>query len=61
MFFIGGTLIVLDDQIRKNPFLMFKATQEFRATVVCTIPSVIRAFLAIIKNKNRIFIDECSE
>ena len=53
MFFIGGTLIVLDDQIRKNPFLMFKATQEFRATVVCTIPSVIRAFLAIIKNKNR--------
>lgn len=42
MIFVGGVLVVLGDQLRKNPFLMFKAVQDFQATIVCTIPSVMR-------------------
>lgn len=51
--FVGGTLVILDDKTRKNPYMTFRMIQEYDVTIVCTIPSVLHAYLLIINNRKR--------
>jgi acyl-coenzyme A synthetase/AMP-(fatty) acid ligase/acyl carrier protein len=51
--FVGGTLIVLDGQSRRSPYDIFKKADENHASILCTVPSVLQAYLMVIKNKSR--------
>ena len=51
--FVGGTLIVLDDQSRRSPYDILKKADENHASILCTVPSVLQAYLMVIKNKSR--------
>ncbi|MCL2424704.1 MAG: AMP-binding protein [Oscillospiraceae bacterium] len=43
--FVGGTLVVLNESEKHNPYEIFKKADENRCTVLCVVPSVLRAFL----------------
>jgi acyl-coenzyme A synthetase/AMP-(fatty) acid ligase len=49
VLFHGGSLILLDEEDRCNPFDAFKKSQEYDANIMCVTPSFLRAFL--ISNK----------
>jgi len=44
--FVGGVLIVLNEQTCKSPYLTLKKAEESEASILCTVPSVLRGFLA---------------
>lgn len=51
--FVGGTLIVLDEQSRRSPYEIFKKADENHVSILCTVPSVLQTYLLVIKNKSR--------
>lgn len=51
--FVGGTLIVLDENSKQSPYDILKKADEMQATILCIVPSVLQAYLIIIKNRTR--------
>ncbi len=52
-FISGGTLIILDNESRRNPYKIFERADEYNASILCVIPSVLQTYLTLIKNKSR--------
>ncbi|MCL2250087.1 MAG: AMP-binding protein [Oscillospiraceae bacterium] len=58
--FVGGTLILLDEEERHNPYLVFKRAEEHNATILCVVPSVLKSFLLTNTGKRKITLDSLS-
>lgn len=52
--FVGGTLILLEENIMRNPYTVFKEANTNKASILCITPSFLRAFLMINKGSRRI-------
>lgn len=51
--FVGGTLVLLDERIRRSPYEIFKTSNEYQVNVLSVVPSVLQAYLTAITNKSR--------
>lgn len=51
--FVGGSLILLDEQSRHSPYEIFKKSHENQATILCIVPTALKAYLMVINNKSR--------
>jgi len=56
-FFVGGSLVLLDDQVRHNPYNIFEKANESASSILCVAPSVFRAFLLMNKSSRKISLD----
>ncbi|MCL2717825.1 MAG: AMP-binding protein [Lachnospiraceae bacterium] len=53
----GGTLIVLDENIKQNPYEIFKKSEENKAAILSVTPSTLKAFLKTNKGSRKIGLD----
>lgn len=45
---------MLDEQERRNPYEIFKKAAEYNATILCVVPSFLRAFLMMNKESRKL-------
>lgn len=58
--FVGGTLLILDEQSRRNPYDIFRKADAYQASIICVVPSVLRAFLNLNKESRKIQLKNLS-
>jgi len=58
--FVGGTLVVLDQESKRNPYETFKLAQASKANILCIVPSVLRAFLLVNTGARVLALDSIS-
>jgi amino acid adenylation domain-containing protein len=51
--FVGGTLVILDEQKKRNPYDLFKTCNKYHVSVLAVVPSVLKAYLMAITNNSR--------
>lgn len=56
--FVGGTIIALEDFEKGNPLDLLKKASEYEASILCTVPSVLGAFLASNERKKAVTLPE---
>lgn len=59
--FVGGTIIVLDNKTRLNPYDVFKKAENSKASILCVTPSFLRAFLLVNRGARKISIKSLSK
>lgn len=56
--FVGGTLILLDEKSWRNPYEIFSKADEAKATLLCTVPSVLRTFMLVNEGKRKLTLEK---